>query len=99
MIKRIYVDRHKIAHNKKHDDNEPVITVRTYKGTRKAHEATIFDHDGNVVARVIYRPNKPLSCGATVWIETYSAVEAVDLNTGNIYSPGNEANNITHDNE
>jgi hypothetical protein len=27
-----------------------------------------------VVARVVYQPDKPLSCGARVWIETDHAV-------------------------
>lgn len=27
-------------------------------------------HRGEVVARVVYSPDKPLSCGARVWIET-----------------------------
>jgi hypothetical protein len=26
------------------------------------------------MSEVIYRPNKPLSCGAKAWIETYSTV-------------------------
>jgi len=28
------------------------------------------DKDGNEVARIVYQPEKPLSCGARVWIET-----------------------------
>lgn len=30
----------------------------------------ILDEDGGVVASVVYSPDKPLSCGAKVWIET-----------------------------
>lgn len=33
-------------------------------------QANLVDEDGNVVAKIIYSPDKPLSCGATVWIET-----------------------------
>jgi len=29
-----------------------------------------LDEDGEVVASVVYSPDKPLSCGAKVWIET-----------------------------
>ena len=32
---------------------------------------------GTEVARVVYRPEKPLSCGAKVWIETANEVEVV----------------------
>jgi hypothetical protein len=30
----------------------------------------ILGKDGEVVAKIIYRPDNPLSCGAKVWIET-----------------------------
>jgi hypothetical protein len=33
--------------------------------------------DGKVVARVVYSPDKPLSCGARVWIETEADVEII----------------------
>jgi hypothetical protein len=32
--------------------------------------AELLGDDGEVVASVIYSPDKPLSCGAKVWIET-----------------------------
>ncbi len=35
------------------------------------------DKDGNIVASVVYSPDKPLSCGARVWIETDSEVVCV----------------------
>ncbi len=62
---KIYINRHVIASNKKHGKNEPPITVATYKERKKCHEVII---DGK--ARIIYSPNHPLSCGATVYIET-----------------------------
>jgi len=30
--------------------------------------------DGKVAARVVSRPDKPLSCGARIWIETTEEV-------------------------
>ncbi|MAK30925.1 MAG: hypothetical protein CL490_10670 [Acinetobacter sp.] len=75
MVKTIiHVNQHKIKSNKKKDDVEPVLTVKTYKDNRYAHEAIIVDSDGNEVARVVYRPHKPLSCGAHCWIETQNEV-------------------------
>ena len=53
---------------------EPVLTVKTYKDNRYASEAVIVDDDGIEVARVVYRPEKPLSCGAHCWIETKNKV-------------------------
>jgi hypothetical protein len=66
----IHVNQHKIKHNRKHGDNEPVLTVKTYKTNNYAHEVDI-----NGPSRVVYRPKKPLSCGARVWIETQSVVK------------------------
>jgi hypothetical protein len=70
MKTRIHVNQHKIRSNKKHGDREPVITVKDYKNNRYTDTAIIRDADGNEVARVVYSPDKPLSCGARVWIET-----------------------------
>ena len=65
MKKKIHVNMHKIRANKKHGTNEPVITVKTYKSNTYCHGAEIL-----VPSKVVYSPNKPLSCGARVWIET-----------------------------
>lgn len=73
----IHVNQWKIKKNRKEGLREPVLTVKTYKSNDYAHEAIIKDAEGNEVARVIYRPDKPLSCGAHVWIETQHEVELV----------------------
>jgi hypothetical protein len=44
--------------------------VKTYCSNQYAHRVKI---DGPCV--VVYSPDKPLSCGARVWIETDSTVE------------------------
>ena len=72
----IHVNQHKIKANRKHGTNEPCLTVKTYKDNRYTHEAVIRDTEGNEVARVVYRPHNPLSCGAHCWIETELSVEA-----------------------
>ena len=69
MKKRIHVNQHNIKFNQKHGTNKPVITVKTYKDNNYAHEVAILGE-----SKVIYRPDKPLSCGARVWIETNSEV-------------------------
>jgi hypothetical protein len=62
-----------IKSNAKSGDRDPVLTVKTYKSNDYAQEVII---DGP--CRIIYSPDKPLSCGAKVWIETDSTVQIVD---------------------
>ena len=73
----IHVNQHIIKSNRKKGEVEPVLTCKTYKTNTYAHEAIIRDAEGNEVARVVYRPDKPLSCGAHVWIETQLHVETI----------------------
>jgi len=70
MKKIIHVNQHVIKSNRKNDKRDPVLTVKTYKTNEYAHEVHI---DGP--CRIIYSPDKPLSCGAHVWIETKANVE------------------------
>lgn len=78
MKTRIHVNQHHIRHNTKTGDRKPVITVKNYKQNQYGHQAIVRDKDGNEVCRVIYSPDKPLSCGARVWIETNLQVEVED---------------------
>ena len=73
----IHVNQHKIRSNHKTGAREPVLTCKAGRANNYAHEAEIKDAEGNVVARVVYRPDKPLSCGARVWIETELDVERI----------------------
>jgi hypothetical protein len=75
--KIIHVNQHVVKRNTKTGERKPVLTCKTYKSNDYCHEAIIKDADGNEVARVIYRPDKPLSCGARVWIETQNDIECL----------------------
>lgn len=66
----IHVNQHAIRRNIKAETKEPVLTVKTYKSNNYAHEVAI---KGN--SKIVYSPDKPLSCGARVWIETDAEVE------------------------
>ena len=79
MRKIIHVNQHKIKKNTKHGTDEPVLTVKTYKQNDYAHEAIIRTKEGVEVAKIIYRPHKPLSCGARVWIEMETEDVDVEL--------------------
>ena len=70
MKTRIHVNQHKIRSNKKYDLNEPVITVKTSKSNTYGHEVEVLGP-----SKIIYSPDKPLSCGARVWIETEGEVK------------------------
>jgi len=69
-MKRIHVNMHKVRANKKHATNEPVLTIKEGKTNTYCHEVAILGP-----SKLVYRPNKPLSCGARVWIETNSEIE------------------------
>jgi len=64
-IKRIHVNQHVIRRNAKTNDHEPPISVKTSKGSFPCSGVVIH---GEAVVR--YSPEKPLACGAKVWIET-----------------------------
>jgi hypothetical protein len=72
----IHVNQHKIRSNSK-GFNEPVLTCKTYKSNEYAHEAIIYGQDGLEACRVVYSKDKPLSCGAKVWIETQNKVRTI----------------------
>ena len=73
----IHVNQHIIKKNTKHGTDDPCLTVKTYKSNDYGNEVVIRDAKGVEVARVVYRPHKPLSCGARCWIETNLNVEVV----------------------
>lgn len=72
MIKRIHVNQHKIKANKKHNLKDPVLTIKTSKSNTYCHEVRIKGPSS-----VVYKPDKPLSCGARVWVETESDIEII----------------------
>jgi hypothetical protein len=69
MNKKIHINQHVIRANKKNGTNDPVITVKTTKSNTYAKKVDILGS-----STLVYRPDKPLSCGAKVWIETTSKV-------------------------
>jgi hypothetical protein len=65
----VHVNQHVIKENSKTGERNPVLTVKTYKTNTYAHEVEIKGD-----SKVVYSPDKPLSCGAKVWIETQGEV-------------------------
>ena len=69
----IHVNQHEVKANNKNGTNNPVLTIKTYKTNTYAHEVSIKGE-----SKVVYSPDKPLSCGARVWIETQARVEILN---------------------
>ena len=69
MKKRIHINQHVIRANAKNGTNDPAITVKTSKQNIYAHRVEIGGPSS-----VIYSPDKPLPCGARVWVETDESV-------------------------
>jgi hypothetical protein len=72
MLTRIHVLQHVIRKNAKTGARDPVLTVKTSRSNTYAHEVQIKGP-----CKVVYSPDKPLSCGAKVWLETRSDVIAI----------------------
>lgn len=68
----IHINQHIIRSNNKTGQRDPVITCKQGSKNTYAHEVVIHGP-----SRVVYSPDKPLACGARVWIETSAEVELV----------------------
>lgn len=66
----IHVNQHHIKHNYKNPDNlKPVLTIKQGRKNTYANEVEIVGG-----AKIIYSPDKPLSCGARVWLEAEDVI-------------------------
>ena len=67
----IQIKHHKIRNNihKSERHKEQLITVKNYKSNTYCDEVEILGK-----SKVIYSPDKTLSCGARCWIETEADV-------------------------
>jgi hypothetical protein len=67
----IHVNTHTVQSNRTYKRKDPVLTVKQKGSTMYAHEVELTGP-----SRVVYSPDKPLSCGAHVWMETEFPVHA-----------------------
>lgn len=67
--KIIHVNRNKIESNKNHNLKQSVISIKQGKKNTYANKVQL---EGKSI--IIYRPHRPLHCGATLWIETREQV-------------------------
>ncbi len=78
--KTVHVNRNNLRDNHKNQKTKKkVASVKQgSKNLATGHEIEIHGP-----CRIVYRPEKPHSCGATVWIETIAAVTVYDFD-GNV---------------
>ena len=69
-MKRIHINQHIIKRNSKTGQREPVITVKEGRTNTYAQSVEILG-----TSKIVYSPDKPLSCGAKVWIETNAEIK------------------------
>jgi|TARA_R110000850_G_scaffold203477_1_gene329813 hypothetical protein len=69
LKRRIHINQNIIRRNQKTGERKPVISCKTYKENIYSNSVEILGP-----SKVVYSPDKPLSCGARVWIETTSEV-------------------------
>lgn len=68
MIVRVHVNQHVIRRNKMRGEKAPPLRI-----IRKGKSEPAFEVELIGKARVVYSPDKPLKCGARVWIEAEDA--------------------------
>lgn len=71
----IHVNQHNIRANSKREGLSPplpVLTIKTYKSNTYANEVEILGP-----SKIVYSPDKPLSCGAKVYIVTEGIVKVI----------------------
>jgi hypothetical protein len=71
ILKRIHVNQHVIRRNTRLQESNPPIAIKTSRANLPCFEVEI---EGP--SRLVYSPQKPLSCGARLWVETRAKVLA-----------------------
>jgi len=89
-IARIHVNQHVIKANAKSGDRNPVFTIK--QGGKNTY-ATRVKVVGEM--ELVYSPDKPLSCGAKVWIETRGDITLDNTKMSGYASSDDECNIYT----
>ena len=62
----VVINRHVIAANRKNGTNDPPISVRRGRNGKPGY---YHEYPLESTGRLVYDPEHPLKCGATVWME------------------------------
>lgn len=71
-MKIIHINKNIIQKNAKNGTQEPVIRIQEAKKITYCMEVNILGP-----SKMVYRPDKPLRCGAKLWIETEAKLELI----------------------
>ncbi len=71
---RVHVNQHVIRANKMKGEMNPPLRIIRGGRSEPAFEVALIGS-----ARVIYSPDKPLKCGARLWIEAEDAVASASF--------------------
>jgi hypothetical protein len=77
VLKRIHVNQHVIRRNRRTGASDAPIRVKTYSNNVGAHRVMIAGP-----SELVYAPDRPLACGARLWVETRVRVVAYDAESG-----------------
>lgn len=86
MLKRIHVNRHNMAANRKEGSTRlPAWTIKLGNGRNvRAHEFEVYaraeDGESGSV-RSVYQPHDPMKCGAVAWLETRDSIRVLNADT------------------
>lgn len=69
----IHINKNVIQHNAKYGKNLPVCRVQQGNKSRYCKEVHI-----NGPSKMVYNPDRPLKCGAKLWIETESSIDLIE---------------------
>lgn len=69
----LHINMHHIRWNQSHDDKKPVITIKKEGQNIYCNKVKILGP-----SEIVYTPDKPLACGARVYLTTTSEVIAED---------------------
>lgn len=72
-LKRIHINQHIIKANKKNGTNDPPITIKEAGANTKAYGVLITGP-----SCLLYSPDRPLKCGARLWLETTSEIKLLN---------------------
>jgi hypothetical protein len=71
-VTRIHINRQKLSRNRKYKENNPVLVVDRGKKRQYCHQLEIIGP-----CRLVYQPDRPLACGATLWIEVEPHIDVI----------------------
>jgi len=74
-FKRIHVNVNVIRHNKKYNNTLPACRTEDVDAGTTTYSKEVWIWGPS---KMVYSPDKPLPCGAKLWIETWAEVEYVN---------------------